>query len=580
MPIQADNLKFYRAATMDSASPLNGGMPSSVEIIDGASNQLFEDISETQRAGGALEFAKVYGAVRTASTDVLRGANMVISDAPDDPYASVVMFAASSVAETQADVIARIGGVSGSISASDRSKINPSAYVEIMTVTSGGAVGDSPYGLCSLRLTEAQYGIAETVFAAGTRITFVEFYENGVIKSETREIATLTKPLPVMIYVGGSVAYKYGVVLTFTSASAYPRWGAATEFKSAADAANHKLNGTYITDSTAIATTDFSYFGVSTLTAAAAAGATTLAVASTTAPVVPLALVDSPEAQAILGFEPRLLSRAPDGREPIFETGRFVVVGKDVTHGPSSYSPGTTINLGEGLLKRVKIVGADGARITAGWTADLDAGTVTIGSVTGWSMPARIIARAEDMALVSAVGASSVTIGKGLSRAYPAGSSVSAALVLGDIRARLVTLFDQEVWSNVWSDALIGSAAGGQYNINAYPLGLTNDGAITERWRIHFTSSTAFYVAGESVGQIATGTTTADCAPINPATGQPYFTLAALGWGSGWSVGNVLRFNTAGAMPPVWLLRCVQQSPETTASDSFEIAFRGGVNRP
>ena len=85
---------------------------------------------------------------------------------------------------------------------------------------------------------------------------------------------------------------------------------------------------------------------------------------------------------------------------------------------------------------------------------------------------------------------------------------------------------------------------------------------------------------GEHVGVIATGNTSSDLSPINPATGQPYFTLRAIGWGSGWSTNNVLRFNTVGCQFPVWVVRTVQQGPETVINDSFTLLTRGDVDRP
>lgn len=49
---------------------------------------------------------------------------------------------------------------------------------------------------------------------------------------------------------------------------------------------------------------------------------------------------------------------------------------------------------------------------------------------------------------------------------------------------------------------------------------------------------------------IATGTTAADCVPINPRTGTPYFTICKEGWGAGWTADS--------AMP-------LTETPETVA---------------
>jgi hypothetical protein len=164
---------------------------------------------------------------------------------------------------------------------------------------------------------------------------------------------------------------------------------------------------------------------------------------------------------------------------------------------------------------------------------------------------------------------------------YEGGESyVSSALVAGDVRARTSLVFDQVTWTNVWSDSPIGSSATGTYNDVQHPIEVTNLGALTERWAAVFTSSTAFNVIGEHVGVIASGNTGSDCAPNNPATGEPYFTLQSEGWGLGWSTGNVLRFNTVGAMVPVWVARTILQGPATVEDDSFTLLVRGDVDHP
>jgi len=163
---------------------------------------------------------------------------------------------------------------------------------------------------------------------------------------------------------------------------------------------------------------------------------------------------------------------------------------------------------------------------------------------------------------------------------YPVGSHVSSALVAGDLRAYVSNLFDQASWNGSFLDAIQGASATATYNDVLAPIVVTNAGAITERWAIQFTNATSFNVIGEHVGVIATGTTGSDIAPINPATGKPYFTLAAVGWGSGWATGNVLRFNTTGALFPVWVVRTIQQGPETVTNDAFTLLVRGDVDRP
>jgi hypothetical protein len=218
------------------------------------------------------------------------------------------------------------------------------------------------------------------------------------------------------------------------------------------------------------------------------------------------------------------------------------------------------------------------------YTTDLDAGTAALkpnyvlGTLT---LPLRAEHRVEDMALITDVQINGrLTLNKPLTHAYPANTSViSSAMVFGDLQARAFGKFSQESWGGVWSDSIIGNPTTAQYNDTLYPIATTNRGSLEENWALIFTTSTAFRVVGKNVGQIAVGNTSTDLTPLNPATGAPYFTLQAAGWGSGWAAGNVTRFNTAGANYPVWVARTVLQGPVTAQDDSFQLQIRGDIDR-
>lgn len=92
------------------------------------------------------------------------------------------------------------------------------------------------------------------------------------------------------------------------------------------------------------------------------------------------------------------------------------------------------------------------------------------------------------------------------------------------------------------------------------------------------TGTTAFDCYGEYSGLVAQGSTGVDFAPINPITSVPYFTINLLGWGSGWSVGNVLRFITIAANFPLWLARTTLQSDSSVYTDNFKMQIRGDAN--
>ena len=283
---------------------------------------------------------------------------------------------------------------------------------------------------------------------------------------------------------------------------------------------------------------------------------------------------------SVLGIDPVRLPQ--DGRVPIFRSGSVAVLGHTGTVGPATVANSQVIDCARTRLSRVRIVDVDGVVINTGYSVDLEAGLVTINDITGWAQPVTIEHRIEDMAMVSDVQITGqISFTRQISHDYPeAGSYLSSALIAGDLRARVSLVFDQATWSNVWSDVVSGSAATGTFNAVANPIQVANSGALDERWAVVFNSSTTFNVIGEHVGVIATGNTSADCAPLNPASGTPYFTIPALGWGLGWSTGNVMRFNTVGAYFPVWVVRTIQQGAETVPEDSFTLLIRGDVDRP
>jgi hypothetical protein len=188
-----------------------------------------------------------------------------------------------------------------------------------------------------------------------------------------------------------------------------------------------------------------------------------------------------------------------------------------------------------------------------------------------------------DEALAVSVDTNSrrVQLSAALTHDYPAGTAyLSSSIPIGDLQATCSVPFAQQAWTSVWQDTIIGTPITAQYNNLIYPIDVTNDGAVTERWRIQFTAATVVNVIGEALGQIATALSiNTDIAPINPHTGQPYFTITAAGWGAGWVNGNLLRFNTTAADFPAWGIRCIQPSVHVPGtSDRFRLAFLGDVD--
>ncbi len=111
---------------------------------------------------------------------------------------------------------------------------------------------------------------------------------------------------------------------------------------------------------------------------------------------------------------------------------------------------------------------------------------------------------------------------------------------------------------------------GGAGNVVAH-----NKGAIQQIWTLTFTSPTAFTAAGDTVGALAAGSVAADYAPLNPATGTPYFTIKSAGWGGTWAINDTVSFTTVPAAVPVWYRREVPAGAASLANDYASLAVHG-----
>lgn len=278
-----------------------------------------------------------------------------------------------------------------------------------------------------------------------------------------------------------------------------------------------------------------------------------------------------------------------DGRVPIYRPGQTVLVHHTATHSIASPTAGQVVDFGRTRIAQVEVRDSAGAPVDSAWfTTDMDGGTLQFAdplNLAAYQLPILIRERVEDRRLVVQPQITGeIELNSQLSHTYPAGEAMlSTGLRLGeangslDLQARVEHLFDQATWGNVWADAPIGSSAPATYNDTDYPLVITNADAITERWAVRFTTGSAYELIGETVGVIATGTTASDLAPLNPRTGQPYFRMRAGGWGSGWAVNNVVRFNTIGGLAPVWMIRTTMPGTAATATDSTRLQVIGNI---
>lgn len=285
----------------------------------------------------------------------------------------------------------------------------------------------------------------------------------------------------------------------------------------------------------------------------------------------------------LLGLTPERLP--PDGRMPFVRPGMYAVIGTTITGSAFTPTVGATYNVGTTLLSSIDVIDAAGVAgsVETGYTQDLDAGTLTINDVTGWPAQVIVRGRAEVYRVVAnAAIDGTVTLTMPIGRAFPVGSVLSTALRFGNKQAYVERSFDQQTWDNTtWSNTLVGNAASFSYNTTGHPIEVNNLGAVTERWALKFRNDgVTFDLIGEHLGQIASGTVNSDFSPPNPQAGNAaYFTLRALGWGSGQIPGNVLFVHTQGAEMPMGIVRSISPSSPAGISYSATLAIRGDKDR-
>jgi len=289
-----------------------------------------------------------------------------------------------------------------------------------------------------------------------------------------------------------------------------------------------------------------------------------------------------PLSAEILGIDPIRLPM--DGKVPLYRVGDVIVIHHTQETTVGTVTNGQVIDVNRTRIAWAIVHNADDSLVnTADYTVDLDAGTVTLDDVSSMTAPIKIVDRIEDMALVDDLQINgTLGITKALSHDYPMGSYASSALITTDLFARITNIFEQSSWTGVWSDVVIGNEPLAAFNNTDHPITITNKGGTQERWMVKFTSNDTFDIYGEYSGKINATSLSVhdDCSPQNTATGAPYFTIPALGWGSGWSTGNIVRFNTIAANRPVWVARTVLQSEAYSGTDTFCIEIRGDVDTP
>lgn len=517
MPLTAADIKFFASAkNTDTAD--GGGARSSTVVQDGVLNNLFPAVSAADRLAGRVSVRKLYPSLTNTDSAPLLGATAALNEGPGDALVTCVMWRTGDATTTRAAAIAGLN--------------------TLVTGSVAGAWVPPPLG--GSTQTDVLFfdrGLGMSPPVVGQRLAVFNSGQAGQWPLAHRCVVTAVGPLINPGGVGTPFYWQVGVQPPL------PGWSWSMAVPVSSDVLSSPA------------------YGITSTTAAAAASQPVVAVASLSAQLIPYT-GSGTYPTADLGYPPAGLAYS-QGRVPIIRVGDIVTVSDEQATGTSTASVGTAINAGRGNLDQIAIVGADGVEIvrllnggptSTLATANFTAGTITPSTVSGWSQPVTVRHRVSQRSTVQSISGLNVTLADNLTAAMPAGSRVASELPLGDVQARVSALFAQQAWTRQWADTVIGNPTSLMY---VGSVAVTNQGAETDRYAVVFSDATNYTVYSERSGLLGTGTTTANYAPLNGATGAPLFTLLAANWVGTPLVGSTLRINVEGAAPPVWVARTV-----------------------
>lgn len=114
------------------------------------------------------------------------------------------------------------------------------------------------------------------------------------------------------------------------------------------------------------------------------------------------------------------------------------------------------------------------------------------------------------------------------------------------------------------ADVVVTSVGGA---FNSTNLLAHNQGTIQQDWTLTFSSATVFSAVGSVVGSVGSGNISSNFAPINPATGTPYFTLQYAGLSGTFVAGNTIAFTTSPSAVPVWEKRVIPAGADASTGN-------------
>jgi hypothetical protein len=107
MAILKGDVKLVKSAVMADV-PEGGGAPTANVVVDGTSNAIFPDVSESDRAAGRVSLRKVHAWIQSDDIDTYLGANIIVAEPPNDPNVAITLCSTESTFDQRASAVAQI----------------------------------------------------------------------------------------------------------------------------------------------------------------------------------------------------------------------------------------------------------------------------------------------------------------------------------------------------------------------------------------------------------------------------------------------------------------------------------------
>ena len=192
MPIETKDLVLYESERLTDNDD-GGGKYNGQIIIDGQSNNLFDDVSELDRTMGDVSMRKIFPAVTTNDTDKLMGATVFISENPKDPNVSALLFSTKNWTDERQSAQNRVENY----------------------LAKGGQIAGTPLDTHWLGMKQLQVAMfpQETESSVGDTIVLVSDEGKALEHEQYLRIIKVETRTAIMVIDGKNVEYKIATYL-------------------------------------------------------------------------------------------------------------------------------------------------------------------------------------------------------------------------------------------------------------------------------------------------------------------------------------------------------------------------------